>query len=77
MHGMTTKSVTKTQYDRSKSKMWKGSENVKRPKTAIRCINVRNAARKNMSHLPANADYAHHAEQRQQTNGPMKFIINF
>ncbi len=30
---------------------------------AIRPINVQNAARKNMSHLPANADYAHHVEQ--------------
>jgi len=57
--------------------MLKGSENVKRPKTAIRRINVQNAARKNMSHLPANADYAHHVEQRQQTNGQMKFIKNF
>ena len=57
--------------------MWKDSENAKRPKTAIRRINVPNAARKNMSHLPANADYAHRVEQRQQTNGQMKFIINF
>jgi hypothetical protein len=57
--------------------MLKGSENVKRPKTAIRRINVQNAARKNMFHLPANANYAHHVEQRQQTNGQMKFIKNF
>jgi hypothetical protein len=57
--------------------MWKGSENAKRPKTAIRRINVQNAARKNMSPSPANADYVLRAEQKQQTNGQMKFIINF
>ncbi len=38
---------------------------------------VRYKARKNMFLLPANADYAHHEEQRQQTNGQTKFIINF
>ena len=57
--------------------MLKGSENAKRPKTAIKRINVQNAARKNMSHLPANADYAHPAAQKQQTNGQMRYIISF
>ncbi len=57
--------------------MWKDSENAKHPKMAIRRINAQNAARKNMSPSPVNADYALHVEQRQQTNGQMKFIINF
>ena len=57
--------------------MWKGSENAEHPKMVIRRTNVQNAVRKNMSPSPANAGYALHAEQRQQTNGQMKFIINF
>ena len=57
--------------------MWKDSENAKRPKMAIKHISVQNAVRKNMFPSPVNADYVRRAEQRQQTNGQMKFIINF
>ena len=48
-----------------------------RYKDSIRPVEIENVARKNMSPSPVNADYALHVEQRQQTNGQMKFIINF
>ena len=48
-----------------------------RYKDSIRPVEIENVARKNMFPSPVNADYAHRAEQKQQTNGQTKFIINF
>lgn len=77
MAGKTAKSDTKTQYDQLKSKMWKDSETAEPPKTAIKPVNVQTVARKNMFLLLVNADYTLHSEQRQQTNGQTKFMIDF
>ena len=48
MRGVTTKSVTMTQYAQLKPKMWKGSKNARRPRMVIKHISVLNVVLKNM-----------------------------
>jgi hypothetical protein len=77
MLGVTTKSVTKTQYAQLKSKMSKDWKNAKPLRTAIKRISVLNVGLKNMFLSHVNADYVPLAEQRQLTNGLIEYIIFF
>ena len=77
MLGVTTKSVTKTQYVQLKSKMSKDWKNAKPLRTAIKRISVPNAARKNMFLSPVKADYVPLVGQRQLMNGQIEYIIFF
>jgi len=77
MLGVTTKSVTKTQYAQLKSKMSKDWKNAKPLRMAIKRISVLNVGLKNMFLSPVKADYVHLAEQRQLTNGLIESIIFF
>ena len=77
MLGVTTKSVTQTQYAQLKSKMLKGSKNARPPRMVIKRISVLNVELKNMYLSHVNADYVHLAGQKQQTNGQIEFIIFF
>ena len=77
MRGVTTKSVTMTQYAQLKPKMWKGSKNARRPRMVIKHISVLNVVLKNMFLSHVNADYVHLAGQRQLMNGQIEYIIFF
>lgn len=77
MPGVTTKSVTKTQYVQLKSKMWKDWKNARPLRTAIKRISVLNVGLKNMFLSLVNADYVPLAGQKQQTNGLIESITFF
>jgi len=77
MLGVTTKSVTQTQYAQLKSKMLKGSKNVGHPRMVIKRFSVLNVGLKNMFLSHVKADYVHLAEQKQLTNGLTESIIFF
>ena len=77
MLGVTTKSVTKTQYAQLKSKMSKDWKNAKPLRTAIKRISVLNVGLKNMFLSHVNADYVPLAGQKQQTNGQIESTIFF
>ncbi len=49
----------------------------KTPQNGYKTYQCPKCGKKKYVPSPVNVDYALHAEQRQQTNGQMKFIINF
>jgi len=73
---VTTKSVTKTQYAQLKSKMSKDWKNAN-PKNGYKTYQCPKCGTKNMFLSHVNADYVPLAEQRQLTNGQIKYIIFF
>ena len=77
MPGVTTKSVTKTQYAQLKLKMSKDWKNAKPLRTAIKSISVLSVELKNMYLSHVKADYVHLVGQKQQTNGLIESIIFF